>query len=200
MYNNAPQELIGIGVASVGGWLIFEYLNFFVLEYWYYPFGGLIPDAEWYTYALFASSGLMPLSFQWLSYFNTFPNFVNKYKFGPKISIGRTGNIILLIAAFVALFCMPMVPTCGCQRVTEQSFRNRGKCSIPIRRAEEEESTQWAASLPRAAVCGRHSFEPTCANDRRTALWRHVDDLGRAAKTIVWTKTVPGRAGVFAGR
>lgn len=108
--NNAPKELIGIGVASVAGWLLFEYLNFFVLEYWYYPFGNKVPGAEFYTYAIFASSALMPLSFQWYSLFNTFPNFVNKYKFGPKIRLSRKVKWILFSIAIIALFFMPILP------------------------------------------------------------------------------------------
>jgi hypothetical protein len=35
--SRSAQELIGIGVASVSGWLIFEYLNFFVDDNWIYP-------------------------------------------------------------------------------------------------------------------------------------------------------------------
>ena len=53
MFNNDPQELVAIGVASVAGWLIFEYLNFFVLEYWYYPKGDLVKDDVFCTYADF---------------------------------------------------------------------------------------------------------------------------------------------------
>ncbi len=114
IFNNAPQELVGIGVASIFGWLIFEYLNFFVQEYWYYPIGGVVPDDEWYTYAIFASSALMPLSFQWFSLFNTFPGWVAKYRYGPKISLGRTAQVGLLVVAFAALFLMPMFPTYLC--------------------------------------------------------------------------------------
>lgn len=114
IFNNAPQELIGIGVSSVAGWLIFEYLNFFVLEYWYYPFGDLVPDDEFCTYAIFASSALLPLCFEWYSYFNTFPKFVNKYKHGPKVTFGKNLQIILLILAFAGLFLMSFIPTWLC--------------------------------------------------------------------------------------
>lgn len=114
IFNNAPQELIGIGVSSIGGWLIFEYLNFFVQEYWYYPMGNLVPDDEFCTYAIFASSALMPLCFEWYSLFNTFPKFVNKYKNGPKIVFNKTMQMASLILAFVGLFFMSFYPTWLC--------------------------------------------------------------------------------------
>lgn len=114
MFNNAPQELIGIGVASVSGWLIFEYLNFFVLEYWYYPKGDLVPDDEFCTYAIFASSALLPLAFQWYSLFNTFPSFVKKYHHGPKITFGKSLQVILLCLSYLGLFFMSFYPTDLC--------------------------------------------------------------------------------------
>lgn len=114
MFNNAPQELVAIGVASVSGWLIFEYLNFFVLEYWYYPKGGLLKDDVFCTYAIFASSALLPLCFEWYSLFNSFPRFVNKYKHGPKISLSKSFQVILIILAYIALFLMSFYPTYLC--------------------------------------------------------------------------------------
>lgn len=114
IFNNDPQELVAIGVASVSGWLIFEYLNFFVLEYWYYPKGYLVKDDVFCTYAVFASSALLPLCFEWYSLFNSFPRFVNKYKHGPKISISKSFQVILIALAYVALFLMPFYPTYLC--------------------------------------------------------------------------------------
>ena len=114
MFNNDPQELLAIGVASVSGWLIFEYLNFFVLEYWYYPKGDLVMDDEFCTYAIFASSALLPLCFEWYSFFNSFPRFVNKYKHGPKISLSKSFQVILIILAYAALFLMSFYPTYLC--------------------------------------------------------------------------------------
>src|SRR4030095_2890750 len=103
--NNDPQELVAIGVASVSGWLIFEYLNFFVLEYWYYPKGYLVKDDVFCTYAVFASSALLPLCFEWYSLFNSFPRFVNKYKNGPRISVSKSLQVILIIISY-AVFCL----------------------------------------------------------------------------------------------
>lgn len=114
IFNNDPQELVAIGVASVSGWLIFEYLNFFVLEYWYYPKGNLVKDDVFCTYAVFASSALLPLCFEWYSFFNSFRRFVNKYKHGPKISVSKSLQVILIALAYLLLFLMPFYPTYLC--------------------------------------------------------------------------------------
>jgi len=117
IFNNNPQELIGIGVASVSGWLIFEFLNMFVQEYWYYPNGDNVPVAEFYTYAIFASSALMPLSFEWYSYFNTFPSFVRMYQNGPRIKFNRAMQYIILAGSCIVLFLMPFYPTWLCAAI-----------------------------------------------------------------------------------
>lgn len=103
------QRLIGIGVASIAGWLIFEYLNFFVAENWVYPKADLIPVAEFTIYAVIGSSGLLPLVFEWYSLFNTF-GFVNKYKNGPKIVVPAPVNTFLLVVMFAGLFFISFYP------------------------------------------------------------------------------------------
>lgn len=114
IFNNDPQELVGIAVSSTAGWLIFEYLNFFVLEFWYYPNGGMINDAEFCTYAIFASSALIPLGFELYSLFNSFPRFVSLYQNGIKICFGKKVQIMVLIASYAGLFFMSFMPNVLC--------------------------------------------------------------------------------------
>src|SRR6185437_9284866 len=61
----SSRDIIGIGLASVWGWLLFEYLNFYVDDNWYYPKGNLIPMNEFTIYAVLGSSGLLPMAFEW---------------------------------------------------------------------------------------------------------------------------------------
>lgn len=105
-----PKEMVGIGMASIGGWLIFEWLNFFVGENWLYPKGDLIPKVEFFMYALIGSAGLFPMAFEWYSLFNTLPNFRNKYNLGPKVHIPKWGRILLLLLAFASLFASSFYP------------------------------------------------------------------------------------------
>jgi hypothetical protein len=103
-------KLIGIGVASISGWLIFEYLNFFVAENWVYPKGTLIPVSEFTLYAVLGSSGLLPLVFEWYSLFNTFDKFRNKYTKGIVIVTPKWITNVLLVVFFAALFAITFFP------------------------------------------------------------------------------------------
>ena len=105
-----PREIIGIGIASISGWLIFEYLNFFVEDNWAYPMGVELPVAEFTLYAVLGSSGLMPMALDWYSLLNTFKKFRYKYSFGPKITLPRWLKIGLLVVSLVVMFLIPFYP------------------------------------------------------------------------------------------
>jgi hypothetical protein len=105
-----PRELLAMGLASSGGWMIFEWLNFFVNDNWLYPEGDRLSDDQFLLYALVGSSGLMVMSFEWYSLFNTWEGFRNRYADGPKIRVGKVGLWIMLVLAYVALFFVPFFP------------------------------------------------------------------------------------------
>lgn len=107
---NSLQKLIGIGVASISGWMIFEYLNFFVDENWLYPMGGLIPPAEFMLYAMIGSSGLLPMAFEWYSLLLTFEKFKYKYSQGPKITFPSWLQTLCMILCFAGLFAISFFP------------------------------------------------------------------------------------------
>src|SRR5690606_15222822 len=104
IFASAPRELVGIAVASVFGWMIFEYLNFFVEDNWYYPRGFIVPQNEFLLYAIVGSSGLMPMAFEWYSLLRTFPKMKNRWDFGPKFSLPNWLQNVILIAAFAGMF------------------------------------------------------------------------------------------------
>ncbi len=106
----APRELLAMGAVSISGWLIFEYLNFFVYENWTYPRGNLLPDDEFVMYAILGSSGLMPMAFQWYSLFESFPGLRNKYRAGPKITLPRWLLLVLLVVMLGGLFAISRYP------------------------------------------------------------------------------------------
>lgn len=105
-----PRELIGIAVASVMGWMIFEYFNFFVNRNWYYPEGSQIPPVEFFCYSMFASTSVFPISFEFYSLFNTFPVFKDKYTQGPKIVLPAWVKTSLFIISFSAMFILYFFP------------------------------------------------------------------------------------------
>jgi len=105
-----PREIVGIAVASVAGWMIFEYLNFFVDENWYYPRGFIVPDNEFLIYAIIGSSGLLPMAFEWYSLLRTFKGMKNRWDNGPKINFPSWLKNILLVLAFGGMFASGLFP------------------------------------------------------------------------------------------
>ena len=106
----SPREILAIGFASIFGWMIFEYLNFFVDDNWVYPQGALIADDEFVIYALLGSAGLMPMVFEWYSLFNTFPKFRDSFTQGPKIIFPNWLKIALVVGCFAGMFSSAFFP------------------------------------------------------------------------------------------
>ncbi|MBC8155296.1 MAG: hypothetical protein H7Z72_20590 [Bacteroidetes bacterium] len=104
-----PREVIGIGVAATSGWMLFEYLNFFVDENWYYPRGDIVPDDEFTVYAIAGSSGLMPTVFELYTLMNTF-RFRHRFDRGPKITLPKSVGIGVLVLAFSGMFAIGFFP------------------------------------------------------------------------------------------
>ncbi len=110
MVFNNPREMIAIGVAAMGGWMLFEYLNFFVRENWIYPFSTLMPKPEFLIYAIAGSSGLMPVIFVIYRLLGTLPGFSDRYRQGISINPSSAFGTILLIFFFTSMFLVPFFP------------------------------------------------------------------------------------------
>ncbi len=104
-----PREIVGIGVAATSGWMLFEYLNFFVDENWYYPKGDIVPDDEFTVYATLGSSGLMPAAFEFYMLLNTF-RFRHRFDHGIKITLHKGIRIVILVGALVGMFAIGFFP------------------------------------------------------------------------------------------
>jgi hypothetical protein len=66
LFYSKPQILVAIGICSIGGWLIFEYLNFFIKVNWFYPEGDRIKPEQFLLYSSLGSSALLTMTLQWL--------------------------------------------------------------------------------------------------------------------------------------
>lgn len=105
-----PQELIGIGVASMTGWMIFEFLNFFVNDNWYYPHGNILDREVFLLYAFIISSGLLPLAFEFYLVFMSFPKLAKRFSKGKKIVFSQGIKNILLVLALGSMFASGLFP------------------------------------------------------------------------------------------
>ena len=111
MIADNPKEMIGIGSASVSGWMIFEFLNFFIHMNWWYPFGGKMTQSQFLLYALIGSSGLLPMAFEWYDLLLTFKSLKKRFSEGPRLNMPLWGKILLLLAAGAMLVVMGYNPT-----------------------------------------------------------------------------------------
>lgn len=107
---NYPKAIIGIGVSAVLGWLLFEYLNNYVLESWYYPKGTILPEDEFVIYAVLGSSGLIPPAIEFYALLRTFRGLSAKYTQGPKLVLASWFQNIILIIAMLSLFFATFYP------------------------------------------------------------------------------------------
>lgn len=110
LISERPQEMVGIGVSSAMGWMLFEYLNFFVDDNWYYPFGNIIDREQFLLYAIIISTGLLPLSFVFYELFLSFKVFKNRFIQGPKLVLSETIKTILLVACLLGLLGSGLYP------------------------------------------------------------------------------------------
>ncbi|MCC5916858.1 MAG: hypothetical protein JJU02_05965 [Cryomorphaceae bacterium] len=110
LFNNYPREMIAIGIASISGWLIFEYLDCFILNNWVYPFAHETSEQEFLIYATLGSSGLFPLAFQWFTLLHNFKGMRNRFSKGIKITLSPTIQNIILVVCLVSSFLAPFYP------------------------------------------------------------------------------------------
>lgn len=107
MLSHHPTELFAMALVSISGWLIFEYMNFFINLNWYYPEAERVGHDEFILYAILGSSGFIPMSFEWYQLLRKIRFLNYKYKYGPKIRFPRWLSYLLLALFTVFLFITP---------------------------------------------------------------------------------------------
>ncbi|UAA38878.1 hypothetical protein KIH87_00425 [Paraneptunicella aestuarii] len=106
LLHSKPITMFMAYIVSIGGWVYFEFYDYFVLGNWYYPQAN---DAPWshltLTIEFLVTYGTITVVFfEWYSLFKTFPNFPARYQNGPKMKVSGNALISLgsiLIAAMV---------------------------------------------------------------------------------------------------
>lgn len=99
LFAKKPSLLIISAVLSLIGWTLFEYLDYFSLGNWFYPYSTKqeIPLSHKQIVWIFliAYTTVWPALFQWYTILNQFPKLVARYKQGPKIKLN--GKICMLL-------------------------------------------------------------------------------------------------------
>jgi hypothetical protein len=102
--------VISLAISSAFGWLIYAYLNFFLDENWFYPYGDLITSSEFVIYLILASSALGPLIVVTYLILKSFPSFYFRYSNGPVIRFSKKIKIVLLVLSLILCFAFGAFP------------------------------------------------------------------------------------------
>lgn len=105
-----PNTLKIMAVASTFSWYVFEYLNFFVLENWYYPNNQIFTNFGNISWQLISYSTVLPAIFEWYLLLRTFKGLDEYYKYGPVIRFGTPILYVILLVGFGVMFLMGFFP------------------------------------------------------------------------------------------
>lgn len=110
IFSSRPGVFKIIFAFSSVAWFSFEYLNFFVVEVWYYPNNKIFTNFGFIFWYLLSFTVVWPGIFCWYTLLRTFPNLGARYAKGPAISLPRPaiwGAYVLGLAAFALMGFFP---------------------------------------------------------------------------------------------
>jgi len=110
LFARKPLLMLGSAVFSIGGWGIYEYFNYFVLNNWYYPLQGIFP--HWFNLIWFplTYTTVWPALFEWFTLIETFHKLRVRFSEGPKIPVTKVLAYILLFSGLALSFLVGLDP------------------------------------------------------------------------------------------
>ena len=105
-----PDTMKLLALVSCVSWFVFEYLNYFVIENWYYPNNEIFTNFGNISWQLLSYTTVLPAIFEFYLILNTFSKLKNRYTQGPKISISRPWQVVALILGLTLSFFMGLFP------------------------------------------------------------------------------------------
>jgi hypothetical protein len=105
LISKRPNTMKLLAVTSAFSWFFFEYLNFFVLENWYYPNNEVFTNFGNISWQLLSYTTVLPALFEWYYLLKTSKFFKERYSYGPKIS-GSKPIFYLCLIVGLSLTCL----------------------------------------------------------------------------------------------
>lgn len=105
-----PWTLVALAVFSSISWWLYEYLNLFLLEDWYYPQNDIWPHAAYPIAYSLAYTTISPAVVEWTMLLGTIPGFSARYTHGPRLSAGRGAAWAAVAAGLVVAFAASVWP------------------------------------------------------------------------------------------
>lgn len=105
-----PKTLFLLALISSVGWFIFEYLNFFILENWYYADSKVFSVYGNFAWYMLCYTIIFPINFEIYHILETIPGLKDRYSYGPKLQFSKNFLLFILIIGIVLSFLMGMYP------------------------------------------------------------------------------------------
>lgn len=91
-------------------WFLFEYINFFVHENWYYPNATIFSDFGIIVWFFLGYTTVLTGIFEWYSLLRTLPRFSVRYSLGPRWNPGKPFGLFVLFVGLGLSFAMGYFP------------------------------------------------------------------------------------------
>ncbi len=110
LISSKPKVMQLLAVVSCYSWFAFEYLNYFVMENWYYPNGEVLSNFGNIAWFSMSYTTVLPAIVEWYLLLKTFPRMRGRYSQGPRLKMGKIWMIGLYIVGIVLAFLMGYYP------------------------------------------------------------------------------------------
>jgi hypothetical protein len=110
LISTKPKTMFLVIIASVVGWFIFEYFNYFVIENWYYPINNIFSPMGYFIWYTLAYTTVWPAIFEWYNLLNTFEFMRKRYSDGPKLDFSQSTKFIIFITGLLLSFGFGFFP------------------------------------------------------------------------------------------
>ncbi|MCP4154189.1 MAG: small-conductance mechanosensitive channel [bacterium] len=105
-----PWMMGAVGLVSVVGWGLFEYLNYFIMENWYYPYSDMLTAGQFVILCIFSFSVVRPIIFEFYTLLDSFECISKRYANGPRLKLSPNGTLWMFIAGLLLTFGFGLYP------------------------------------------------------------------------------------------
>lgn len=91
------MSIVLLLIVSIFGWILFEYLDYFTLENWYYPNTGIYSHTMYIISHVLSMTTVWPAVFEWYALLYTFGPLKSRFADGPKIDFSPFGKLLFFV-------------------------------------------------------------------------------------------------------
>lgn len=99
-----------LAVVSCYSWFAFEYLNYFVMENWYYPNNEILTNFGNIFWFSLSYTTVLPAIVEWYLLLKTFPALRDRYSNGPRLKLSKPWLIFFYIVGLILSLAMGYYP------------------------------------------------------------------------------------------